>query len=277
MPGRLEGQVAIITGATSGIGEGTAERFVEEGARVVIAGRSEEQGRAIAARLGKAAVYCRADVTREEDITDMIKCAQQSFGRLDCLFNNAGASKSSFGVEDVSEDSFVYDMKLLVGSVILGVKHALPLMRAQGSGCVLNNASIAGFGSGYGPIVYSGAKAAVIQITKSLAMELAKDNIRVNAISPGVIATPIFGRVLGFGEERTLNTLDEVGAVLGSFAHQGRPGKPLDIANAAVFLASQESSYITGHNLVVDGGMTIGLTWDEVGRRVGKLLDVGKR
>jgi NAD(P)-dependent dehydrogenase (short-subunit alcohol dehydrogenase family) len=269
--------VAIITGATSGIGEGTAERFVEEGARVVIAGRSEEQGRAVAARLGKAAVYCRADVTREEDITVMIKCAQQNFGRLDCLFNNAGASKSSFGVEDVSEDSFVYDMKLLVGSVILGVKHALPLMRGQGSGCVINNASIAGFGSGYGPIVYSGAKAAVIQITKSLAMELAKDNIRVNAISPGVIATPIFGRVLGFGEERTLNTLDEVGTVLGSFAHQGRAGQPIDVANAAVFLASQDSSYITGHNLVVDGGMTIGLTWDEVGRRVGKLLEVSKR
>lgn len=275
MAGRLEGQVAIITGATSGIGEATAERFVEEGARVVIAGRSEEQGQAIATRLGERAVFCRADVTREKDIQAMVHCAKEHFGRLDCLFNNAGTSTSSFGVEEITEDSFVYDMKLLAGSVILGVKHAVPLMRAQGSGCVINNASIAGFGSGYGPLVYSGAKAAVIQLTRSLAMELAKDNIRVNAISPGVIQTPIFGRVLGFGEERIQNTLDEVGSVLGSFAHQGRPGKPRDIAHAAVFLASAESSYVTGHNLVVDGGMTMGLTWEEVWRRLGKLASLG--
>jgi NAD(P)-dependent dehydrogenase (short-subunit alcohol dehydrogenase family) len=271
MSGRLEGQVAIITGATSGIGEGTAKRFVEEGARVVIAGRSEKQGEAIAGRLGPGAVFCRTDVTRESDIVAMIQCAKENFGRLDCLFNNAGSSTSSFGVEGINEESFIYDMKLLVGSVVLGVKHALPLMRAQGSGSVINNASIAGLGSGYGPLVYSGAKAAVVQITKSLAMELAKDNIRVNAISPGVIETPIFGRVLGMGEKRTQETLHEVGSWLGTFAHQGRPGTPRDIGDATVFLASPESSYITGHNLVVDGGMTIGLTWEEVGRRLGKL------
>jgi NAD(P)-dependent dehydrogenase (short-subunit alcohol dehydrogenase family) len=276
MPGLLEGQVAIITGATSGIGEGAAERFVEEGAKVVITGRSEEQGRAIAARLGKNAVYCRTDVTREEDIRAMVDCAKQRFGRLDCLFNNAGASTAGFGIEELTEASFVYDMKLLLGSVLLGVKHALPLMREQGSGCVINNASIAGMASGYGPLVYSGAKAAVIQVTKSLAMELAKDNIRVNAISPGVIQTPIFGRVLGFAEERTHATLDEVGSTLGAFAHQGRPGHPSHIADAAVFLASAQSSYITGQNLVVDGGMTIGLTWEEVGRRIGPLFSLGK-
>jgi NAD(P)-dependent dehydrogenase (short-subunit alcohol dehydrogenase family) len=275
MAGRLEGRVAIITGATSGIGEGTAERFVEEGARVVIAGRSEEKGRAIAARLGEQAVYCRTDVTREEDIEAMIACAAETFGGLDCLFNNAGGTTAGFGVEEVTDDAFVYDMRLLVGSVLFGIKHAVPLMRARGGGSIINNASIAGIGSGYGPLVYSGAKAAVIQITRSIAMELAKDNIRCNAISPGVIQTPIFGKAMRFDEERIEKTLDDVGAWLGSFTPQGRPGHPRDIGNAALFLASEDSAYLTGQNLVVDGGMMIGLTLEEMGRRLQKLSTLG--
>jgi NAD(P)-dependent dehydrogenase (short-subunit alcohol dehydrogenase family) len=276
MSRRLQGKVVIVTGATSGIGEGTARLFVGEGARVVLAGRSEAKGQALAAELGEAATFCRTDVTNEADIVGMIGHAQTHFGRLDCLFNNAGASTSSFGVEGLTEDAVLYDLKLLIASVLLGVKHAVPLMRRQGSGCVINNASIAGFASGYGPVVYSGAKAAVLQITRSLAMELAKDNIRVNAISPGVIQTPIFGRVMGFEEERTQRTLDEVGSWLGSFAPLQRAGTPVEIGKAAVFLASDDSSYITGENLVVDGGMTVGLTWDDVGHRINKLAAVGK-
>ena len=276
MAGRLEGQVAIITGGTSGIGEGTAERFVREGARVVIAGRSEDKGQAIASRLGKQAVFCRTDVTKEKDIIAMIKCAQKHFGHLDCLFNNAGTATSGFNVEEITEESFDYESRLLVGSIIFGVKHAVPLLRAQGAGSIINNASIAGMQSGYGPHVYSAAKAAVIQLTRSLAMELAKDRIRVNAISPGVIATPIFGRAFGFGEQRTQETISEVGAVLGKYAPLERPGLPKDIANAAVYLASNESSYVTGHNLVVDGGMTMGLTMEQLAERLNKLNAVAK-
>lgn len=271
MAGRLEGQVAIITGATSGIGEGTAERFVEEGARVVVAGRSEEKGREIATRLGERAVFCRTDVTQERDIVALIKCAQERFGRLDCLFNNAGTATSGFRVEEITQETFDYESRLLIGSIFFGVKHALPLMRAQGGGVIINNASIAGMRSGYGPHVYSAAKAAVIQLTRSLAMELAPDRIRVNAISPGVIATPIFGRVLGFSEERTQETVSAVSAVLGDYTLLKRPGLPKDIANAAIFLASEEGSYITGHNLVVDGGMTIGLTLEQMAERFNKL------
>ena len=277
MAGRLEGKVAVITGATSGIGEGTAEKFVAEGAKVVIAGRSEDKGRAIAARLGKAAAFFRADVTREKEISALIQFARKTFGRLDCLFNNAGTAVSGFRVEDISEEQFDYESRLLVGSIFFGVKHAAPVMRAQGGGSIINNASIAGMWCGYGPHVYSAAKAAVIHMTRSLAMELAKDKIRVNAISPGVIATPIFGRALGFSEERTQETISEVGKALGQYAHLGYAGLPRHIADAAVYFASEDSSYVTGHNLVVDGGMTIGLTWDEVGRRVGKLLEVSKR
>ena len=258
MAERLKGRVAIVTGGTSGIGERTAERFVEEGASVVIAGRSEEKGRAIAGRLGPRAKFCRADVTREADIAAMVDCAKKHFGRVDCLFNNAGLSTAGRTAEEVTEDAFLYDMKVLVGSVILGAKHVLPHMRAQGAGSIINNASIAGIRAGFGPIVYSAAKAAVIQSTRTMAMDLAKTNIRVNAISPGAIETPIFGRALGFGEKKADETLSKVGEVLKDFVPMGRVGTPDDIASAAVFLASDESSFMTGHNLVVDGAATIG-------------------
>jgi NAD(P)-dependent dehydrogenase (short-subunit alcohol dehydrogenase family) len=276
MAGRLEGKVTIITGATSGIGEGTAERFVAEGARVVIAGRSSEKGQAIAHRLGKRARYFQADVTRETDIVAMVAFTREQFGRLDCLFNNAGTAASGFRVEDITEEVFVYESKLLMGSIIFGAKHAVPVMRAQGSGTIINNASIAGMQSGYGPHVYSAAKAGVIQLTRALAMELAKDGIRVNAISPGVIATPIFGRVLGLGEKRTHETVSEVSGVLGVYSPLGRAGIPDEVAEAAVFLASDASAYITGHNLVVDGGMTMGLKMEAVYERLGKVSEFAK-
>jgi NAD(P)-dependent dehydrogenase (short-subunit alcohol dehydrogenase family) len=276
MAGRLDGQVAIITGATSGIGEGTAERFAAEGARVVIVGRSEKQGQAIAARLGPNAAYFRGDMTREADCRAMVEFAKQKFGRLDCLFNNAGASTAGYFVEGVTEDAFAHDMKLLAGSVLFGTKHAVPVMRAQGGGSIINNASIAGMGAGYGPIVYSAAKAAVIQLTKTLAMELAKDKIRVNAISPGVIVTPIFGRALGLGEERTQKTLGAMGAALASLVPHNRAGEPGDIASAAVYLASPDSAYVTGQNIVVDGGMTNGVGYDELMQRLQKLSAVGQ-
>lgn len=271
MAGRLESKVAVITGATSGIGEGTAERFVAEGARVVLAGRSEEKGRAIAARLGKAATFFRADVTSEKEIAALIEFTRKTFGRLDCLFNNAGTAVSGFRVEELTEKQFEYESRLLVGSIFFGVKHAAPVMRAQGGGSIINNASIAGMWSGYGPHIYSACKAAVIHLTRSLAMELAKDKIRVNAISPGVIATPIFGRVLGASEERTQETIADVGQALGQYAHLGYAGEPRHIADAAVYLASEESAYVTGHNLVVDGGMTMGLTEPQLSERLQKL------
>jgi NAD(P)-dependent dehydrogenase (short-subunit alcohol dehydrogenase family) len=264
MAGRLEGRVAIITGATSGIGAASAERFVKEGARVVLTGRSEDKGKAIAARLGENAVYCRTDVTQEADLVAMVECAKKNFGRLDILFHNAGFATSGMGVEDVTEDKFVYDAKLLLGSVILGTKHALPLLSANG-GSIINNASIAGMRSGWGPLVYSAAKAAVIQATVCMAMELAPHKIRVNAISPGVILTPIFGRVLGLGDEGAEKTLGDMGNALQKSISAERVGQPDDIAQAAVFLASDESSYITGQNLVVDGGVISGRSAREFG------------
>ena len=276
MADRLKGRVAIVTGGTSGIGERTAERFVEEGASVVIAGRSEEKGKAIAARLGPRAVFCRADVTREQDIVAMVDCAKKNFGRVDCLFNNAGFSTAGRTAEEVTPDAFAYDMNLLVGSIIQGVKHVLPHMRAQGSGSIINNASIAGILAGFGPLVYSAAKAAVIQLTRCMAMDYAKEKIRVNAISPGAIETPIFGRALGFGEKKADETLSQVGEVLKNFVPMGRVGTPDDIASAAVYLASEESSFMTGHNMVIDGAATIGQTPERNAQLFQSLLALGK-
>ncbi len=276
MPGRLQGKVAIVTGATSGIGEGTAERFVKEGAQVVLAGRSEDKGKAIAARLGKQALFCRTDVTREADIVAMVECAKNHFGRLDVLFNNAGGSTAGLWSKDVTEEGFVYDMKLLVGSVLFGAKHAAPLMKANGGGSIINNASIAGMRSGYGPVVYSAAKGGVIQLTVTLAMELAPMRIRVNAISPGTIETPIFGKVLGLGEEKIQQSLSAVGEALKDVGQLGRVGVPEDIAQAAVYLGSDESSFVTGHNLLVDAGAIMGRSVQGFLEALGSLAQAAK-
>jgi NAD(P)-dependent dehydrogenase (short-subunit alcohol dehydrogenase family) len=201
MAGRLAGKVAIITGATSGIGEATARVFAAEGARLLISGRTADKGQALAQELG--AVFQRADVMTEADIAALIGTAVKRYGRLDCLFNNAGAPTPGT-LEALTQQELDYAMRLLVGSVLFGMKHAVPVMRAQGSGSIINNASIASHRSAQGPILYSAAKAAVAHITRLSAVELGPHGIRVNAISPGAIATPIF-----WGGSARANTLSD--------------------------------------------------------------------
>src|SRR3974390_388481 len=164
MPGRLEGKVAVITGATSGIGEATARRFIAEGARVVLAGRSQERGNALAGELGGSAFFHRTDVMREADIAAAIKAAVGRFGKLDCLFNNAGAPTPG-EIETITEAEFDYGMKLLVGSVMFGIKHAAFAMKSSG-GCIINNSSIAAHRLGQGGLLYSAAKGAVRPTTR---------------------------------------------------------------------------------------------------------------
>ena len=164
MPGRLVGKVAVITGATSGIGAATARHFVAEGAQVVIAGRSAERGSALAEELGRQAVFHRADVMHEAEIAAVIDAAVSRFGKLDCLFNNAGASTPG-EITTITEEQFDYGMKLLVGSVMFGIKHAARVMNA-GSGSIINNSSIAAHRLGQGGTLYSAAKAAVSHITR---------------------------------------------------------------------------------------------------------------
>lgn len=254
---RLDRKVAVITGATSGIGEATARLFAREGAFVVIAGRAVEKGEAIAAELGDHAHFQRADVLRESDIAALVDTAVARFGRLDCLFNNAGAADRTT-VENVTEDSFASTMRLLVGSVVFGVKHAARVMKPQQSGSIINNSSIAAHRSGQGGYLYSAAKAAVSHLTRLAAVELGPCGVRVNAISPGAIATPISwggsARARGLSDEENRAKQAKLEANLARATPLPRAGFPADIASAALFLASDEGSFVNGHDLVVDGG-----------------------
>jgi NAD(P)-dependent dehydrogenase (short-subunit alcohol dehydrogenase family) len=262
--GRLDGKVAVITGATSGIGLRTAEIFVAEGAKVVIAGRRAAEGEALARKLGAACVFRQTDVTVEEQMRALIALAVDKFGRLDCLFNNAGGPAQTGGIEGLEVERFDAAMATLVRSVMLGMKHAAPQMRRQGSGSIINNGSIAGRLAGFSSsMVYGAAKAAVIHFTKCVAMELGESGIRVNSISPGAIATGIIGKALGLpidAAEKTTSTMLEVYKTAQPIQ---RAGITDDIAHAAVFLASDDSSFINGHDLVVDGAITGGRNWTQ--------------
>jgi NAD(P)-dependent dehydrogenase (short-subunit alcohol dehydrogenase family) len=260
--GRLDGKVAVITGATSGIGLRTAEIFVAEGAKIVIAGRRTAEGEALAKKLGPACLFRRTDVTVEEEIRGLIGQTIDKFGRIDCLFNNAGGPAQTGGIESLEADRFDAAMATLLRSVMLGMKHAAPHMRRQGSGSIINNGSIAGRLAGFSSsLVYGAAKAAVIHLTKCVAMELGEAGIRVNSISPGVIATGIFGKALGLPVEAAEKTPEVLREVNKSAQPIPRAGLPEDIAHAAVFLASDESTFINGHDLVIDGAITGGRNW----------------
>lgn len=258
MTGRLEGKVAVITGSTSGIGAGTAKRLHEEGARVVISGRNRSKGEALASELGPNAAFCRTDVVKEEEVANLMAFAADRYGRLDILFNNAGDGTASGGIAEMDSAAFRYDLDLLVTGVFYGMKHAVPQMRRQGSGSIINNASIAAHRSGYGSHVYSAAKAAVSHLTRSVAIELAEHNIRVNSVSPGAIVTPIFLDAPdreGPGVPLKLSRLKDY---FRTFQPLQITGMPVDIANAVLFLAGDESRFITGHDMVVDGGKIVG-------------------
>lgn len=189
---RLEGKVVIVTGATSGIGRRTAELFATEGAAVVIAGRRKSEGEMLAKGLGSRALFVRTDVTQEEDIKNLIDRAIVTFGRLDCLFNNAGGgTPTPPGIENVERATFDAVIALNLTSVVLGMKHAASHMKRQRSGSIINNASIGGLRVGYAGALYSTAKAAVIHMTRCVATELGGANVRVNSISPGAIVTGI--------------------------------------------------------------------------------------
>ncbi|MGB5905489.1 MAG: glucose 1-dehydrogenase [Xanthobacteraceae bacterium] len=262
--GRLDGKVAVITGATSGIGWRTAEIFVAEGAKVVAAGRRAAEGEALAKKLGANCLFKQTDVTDEAQMKALISHAVEKFGRIDCLFNNAGGPAQTGGIEGLDVTQFDAAMATLVRSVMLGMKHAAPHMRRQGSGSIINNGSIAGHLAGYSSsLVYGAAKAAVIHFTKCVAMELGEAGIRVNSISPGAIATGILAKAMGLEAGAADNKADVLEGLFKSAQPIPRAGIPDDIAHAAAFLASDESSFINGSDLVIDGGVIGGRNWTQ--------------
>lgn len=259
---RLQDKICIITGATSGIGKRTAEVFAAEGAKVVIAGRRDAEGRAVEAAIGPACSFVRTDVTSEPQMKALIDFTMNRYGRIDCLFNNAGGPAPVGGIETIPVEGFDAAIAVLLRSVMIGMKHVAPIMTKQRSGSIINNGSIAGSRAGYSSsMVYSAAKAAVIHFSKVVAMQLGESNVRVNALSPGGIATGIFGKALGLPVEQAEQTARVLEQGLASMQPIPRAGLPEDIAQAAVFLASDESSFVNGQDLVVDGGVTSGRMW----------------
>ena len=257
--GQLTGKVAIITGGASGIGAGTARRFVAEGAKVLISDLDEENGGALADELGDRAAFFRTDVSQEEQVAAMIGEATDLWGRLDCLFNNAGFGGALGPIATTSVEDFDLTMDVLLKGAFLGMKHAAPVMAAQKSGSIISTASIAGIRAGYAPHLYSVAKSAVIHLTRSVALELGEHNVRVNAICPGFIATPLAAGHPQADESRVQQWRE---AEAGSQA-LGRVGEPADIAAMALFLASDESQWMTGQEWVVDGGFEAGQPWSK--------------
>lgn len=255
--GRLDGKSAVITGGSSGIGAATVRKFVAEGARVLIADIQNDRAAQLADELGDAAISLAVDVCSEADVKNMIGTALEAFGRVDVLFNNAGFGGVSGDIEatDMGEP-YHRTVDAMLKGVVMGMKHASPVMKAQQSGVILSTASVAGICAGYGPHVYSAVKAAVINLTRSVSTELGPFNVRVNAICPGGIATPIFAGQLALGGN--LDYAAAVKPVLTMMQPIPRNGEPEDIANAACFLASDEASFISGQALVVDGGLTAG-------------------
>ena len=277
--GKLDGKVAIITGGASGIGESAVKLFVKEGARVLIADVDKQKGEELASPLSPRASFLETDVLKEPQIKAAVEEAIQRFGRLDCMFNNAGIPGPSEPVEGISVETFERTVGVVFRGVFLGMKHAAPVLKRQRAGTIINTASVAGFQAGYGPHIYSAAKAAVIHLTRSVAMELGTYGIRVNSICPGGIATPIFAKGLGLPSTAAARTLGVVEAALQNYTPLRRSGLPDDVAQAAHWLASDDASFVNGHALTVDGGLGMGRKWSdyieelsELGSTVGTAL-----
>lgn len=251
MSGRFEAKVAVITAGGSGIGAATARRFVQEGASVVIADLSGKRAEAVTKEMtasGGKAVWLKMDAAEPEGIEATIKLALDTYGQLDIMFNNAGLADVG-RLEEYSLESWNRVVAVTLTSVFLGMKYCLPIMHKQGKGTIVNTASISGTGADYGMSSYNAAKAGVINLTRTAAIENAKHNIRVNCVCPGAINTRV-PELLG-GDRA-----DEFRRLQGAAHPLGRMGEPEEIASTVLFLASDEASFITGEAIRVDGGIT---------------------
>jgi len=246
---RLEGKVALVTGGSGGIGMATLRRFVGEGASVVCADIDEERGGRIVSELcesGGKAVFTRCDVSSLEEVSAAVESAVSNFGRIDVLFNNAATSTGGY-VADLDPDGWDMSLRIMLTAALYGMKAAIPHMLEQGGGSIISTSSIFGLAAAPGNAPYCTAKAGLINLTKTAAVEYGRRKIRVNAICPGVVETPMYDAVLGLG----LKSHDEIA----NMHPLGRTIRPEEIADLALFLASEESSAITGQAIVIDGGL----------------------
>ncbi|GAA2375568.1 SDR family NAD(P)-dependent oxidoreductase [Streptomyces carpaticus] len=257
MSALLENKVAIVTGGSSGIGEATVERFVAEGAKVTIADIQDDAGEALARRLGESALYVRTDVTDEAAIENVVARTAEHFGRLDIMFNNAGAQGDPSPITEIGAEGFTRTLDLLTRSVILGHKYAARQFQAQdGPGSMISTASAAALQGGWSAAGYTVAKHAVVGVVHQAVAELAPLGIRSNAIAPGIIMTPIMARSFGVPMTEAVEFTSFLADRLGGSQPLGRVGTGDDIARVAVFLGSDLAQFVTGAVIPVDGGAT---------------------
>ena len=250
MRDRLKGKVAIVTGSTSGMGHATAELFAVEGASVIVNGRRRELGQQVTEGIlaqGGAASYFCADVGKSDDLRNLIQFAVDTYGRLDILINNAYSGHTG-SVVDMDEEAWDYAFAVIVKAVALGSKYAIPEMMKVGGGAIVNVSSVHGFMVSRSNASYDALKAALINLTRQMAADYGKDGIRVNALCPGWIVT-------ADGFEWFKSNPDQVRRQK-AICPLGRPGKVSEMAQVVLFLASDASSFVTGHALVADGGLT---------------------
>lgn len=253
MPSDLRGKVAIVTGGTSGIGRDTAILFAQSGAKVVLAGRREKEGKEVVEAIlatGGEALFVKTDVAKNADVKRLVEKTVERFGRLDVAFNNAGVEGNWIPISEQSEEDWDYTMDINVKGVWLSLKFEIQQMQKQGTGgAIVNMSSVAGYIGAAGAATYCASKHAVMGLTKSAALETARNGIRVNSICPGIIETPMGDRLFG---------APQVTKWALTFYPLGRFGKPMEVAEAVLFLCSDNSSFMTGQSIVLDGGFLAG-------------------
>lgn len=255
MDQRLQDRVAVITGGASGIGAATAKLFIAHGAKVVLGDIQDEQGQAFAASLGSKALFRHCDVTKEDDVEALVNAAVEHFGGIDVMFNNAGIVGAIGPLESTPAAEWQLTLDILLNGVFYGMKHASKHMKKQGRGSIISMSSVAGVTGGLGPHAYAAAKHAVVGITRNLAAEVGAFGVRVNCIAPYSMATPMVADAY-LGDhtdiDQTMKMLTDESPL------KDRPGTAEDVANAALWLASDESGYTSGMTLTIDAGITTG-------------------
>ena len=261
--GKLDGKVAIITGGASGIGEATVRLFAQEGAKIVIADILDDYGTKLANELGSNVDFIHTEVSEDKDVRAVVRHARKQMGGLDIMFNNAGATKLLAEFENISVSDWDWIVGVHLRGTFLGMKYAIRAMKKQRSGSIINVGSVAGIQAGYGDHPYSAAKAGIIHLTRTVAWEVGPSGIRINCVCPGGIPTAIFGRAVGMNQEQALKLIPDLKKIFEKLQPIKRSGLPEDLARTVLWLASDDSSFVTGQSIVVDGGLLNGANHDK--------------